>query len=1007
MIASATIILIASFVTWQRADDPPDSRSSARTPPLLPAEQQRRFHLPPGFEIELVAAEPAVRKPVNINFDAAGRIFVTCSREYPFPAATPQTRDLIQVVFDADLDGRYDSVENYADNLNIPVGITPVGKQVIAFSIPHVLRFVDQDGDGQAELRERVLGVWDARDTHGLPNAFNYHLDGWIYGCQGESNRSVVTGRHGDAVTLRGGATFRFRPDGSCVEHFSHGQTNPFGLCFDPLGNLYTADSHSKPAYQVLRGAFYPATSGTVHDGLGFGPTMMQHFHESTGIAGISYYADDRFPPSYRDGLFIGNPVTGRINHDRIAWMGSSPRGDAQPDFLTCDDPWFRPVDLKLGPDGALYIADFYSPMIAHSLDAADDARRDRSRGRIWRIVYVGTPAASRSQLAPNLADAPLTKLIEYLRHPNLVVRTHATHELADRVRQPAIEPLTHLLESDGPATPRVHAIWVFHRLDQWSPALADRLTSDSSAVVRVHVQRVLAERADRPAEREHNRRLSRAALRDADPMTRRAAAEALGRYPTRENIEPLLALWAETPPSDSHLTHVVRMALRDTVASLDSFPTVPADATDRMVEIALGVPNRHAAIFLQRSLMTASIEAAQIGAAWEHAIRFADPDTLRSLIQFATGVADEATTTRQRRMLRAIYHGYAQRGQAVPPTVAQRAIRLAREQLHAKDDQLWYAAVEFVWELKLRELAEELVRFAVKSSPDAELRRLAIDALADVDPPRAVGVAQACLLDATEPLELRQKAASALGKIQTPESLKGLDDALGDAPLRLATTIAQQLSHTPSGSELLVTSVERGRAPPDLLRDPVVEQLVRLHAAPTVLERRNRVLATAPAADGSLAEQIERRRGRFAAAVPESRRGAEVFQRRCSVCHAIGGKGSPIGPALDGIGTRGLDRILEDLLDPNRVVDARYRASVLALKNGRVARGLITGDEPNQFVLVDSDGRETRIQKGEVEMRGDSALSPMPNDLAGSLTETEFFDLLAFLLVQRARPSK
>ena len=164
---------------------------------------------------------------------------------------------------------------------------------------------------------------------------------------------------------MNSGNTYRMRPDGSHAEYFTHGQVNPFGLAFDPLGNLYSCDCHSRPVYQLLRGAWYPSF-GKPDDGLGFGPEMVTHDHGSTGIAGIAYYAADQFPAAYRDTVFIGNVVTNRINHDRIEWHGSSPKGIEQPDFVWSDDNWFRPVDIELGPDGALYVADFYNRIIGH-----------------------------------------------------------------------------------------------------------------------------------------------------------------------------------------------------------------------------------------------------------------------------------------------------------------------------------------------------------------------------------------------------------------------------------------------------------------------------------------------------------------------------------------------------------------------------------------------------------------------------------------------------------------
>ena len=233
-----------------------------------------------------------------------------------------------------------------------------------------------------------------------MTNAFTTGFDGWIYACHGFSNSSTVEGADHAAITMQSGNVYRMRPDGTHLEFFTHGQVNPFGLAFDPLGNLYSSDCHSRPIYQLLRGGWYPSF-GAPHDGLGFAPEMMKHDHGSTGIAGVVSYAADQFPEAYRGTMFIGNVVTNRINHDRLEWHGSSPKAIVQPDFLWSDDNWFRPVDLELGPDGALYVADFYNRIIGHYEVPLTHPGRDRERGRIWRIVYRGTQGQGQGAAKP------------------------------------------------------------------------------------------------------------------------------------------------------------------------------------------------------------------------------------------------------------------------------------------------------------------------------------------------------------------------------------------------------------------------------------------------------------------------------------------------------------------------------------------------------------------------------------------------------------------------------
>src|SRR5690242_10366531 len=226
----------------------------------------------------------------------------------------------------------------------------------------------------------------------------------------------------------------------------------------------------------LIRGAYYESF-GKPHDGLGYAPEIMTHDHGSTAIAGITYYAADHFPAEYRDTVFVGNVVTNRINHDRLEWHGSSPRAIEQPDFLRSDDPWFRPVDIKLGPDGALYVADFYNRIIGHYEVPLDHPGRDRQRGRIWRIVYKDGRHQRR-----DLAHANVDELIAALSDSNLAVRMLAMDQLSDRIGAEAIEPLKKVVAQPASAVARVHAMWVLYRLKALSPEMIADATKAEDA---------------------------------------------------------------------------------------------------------------------------------------------------------------------------------------------------------------------------------------------------------------------------------------------------------------------------------------------------------------------------------------------------------------------------------------------------------------------------------------------------------------------------------------------
>ena len=438
----------------------------AKTGPRTPEEERRGFHLPPGFEAQLVATEPTINKPMNLAFDDRGRLWVTSTVEYPYPAKPgTRPRDRVVVLDDFGPDGLARKATTFADGVNIPIGVLPLGRgdSALVHSIPAIRRFIDTDGDGKADKSEEMYTSYGFRDTHGMTNAFTWGFDGWIYACHGFSNESTVKGADGKPIIMQSGNTYRMKPDGSHLEYYTHGQVNPFGLAFDPLGNLYSCDCHSRPIYCLLPGAWYPSF-GKPDDGLGFGPEMVQHDHGSTGIGGITYYAADHFPRDYQDTIFIGNVVTSRINRDTLQWTGSSPKGIAQPDFLVSDDPWFRPVDLELGPDGALYVADFYNRIIGHYEVPLTHPGRDRERGRIWRIVYKGDDKTAQP-LRPgyDATKESVSDLVNDLGDPNLVRRIHAANILVEKGNDSA-EAVKKAVVDANPIR-RAHALWTLQRL--------------------------------------------------------------------------------------------------------------------------------------------------------------------------------------------------------------------------------------------------------------------------------------------------------------------------------------------------------------------------------------------------------------------------------------------------------------------------------------------------------------------------------------------------------------
>lgn len=621
------------------------------TPWLKPEDEAKGFHLPPGFVADLVAAEPQISKPLNMAFDARGRLWVTCTIEYPY--AVPEgkkSRDTIRILEDKDGDGNFESMKIFADDLNIPIGILPVQDGVICFSIPNIWLLKDADRDDRVDERIRLFGPFDTtRDTHGMINGLRQGSDGWIYACHGYNNRSSVTARDGSKVELNSGNTFRFLPDGSRIEQFTVGQVNPFGMCSDEFGTWFTADCHSKPLTALLPGACYPSFSRP-HDGLGFAPSMMEHLHASTAICGVEYYQGDKFPKPFQHLFFSGNVMTSRINCNALERRGATIAAKELGDFMTSDDPWYRPVDIIQGPDGALYVADFYNKIIGHYEVPLTHPERDRESGRIWRIRYQGEATKSTaSTTARRVAKEAAEDILSRLDSPDYHDRRLAVEAEMQigSLSQTRLEQLA----SDKLASIAIRrcAVEILTRRSQMPPALlAKLLQSDANPEFQVQLIRTVCGWSSKPGSASSVLMVlsSLASSKQADVA--RSALEALGRWGDRSHLDLLTRTALQVSENDPVMLQAARIAIRNILQRDDAQIQAYASrwksdrnwSTSResqlIVNILPGIPTTSAAQALLEyvAALGDSVDSALRTAAIEHASRNPDERLLTSLLK-------------------------------------------------------------------------------------------------------------------------------------------------------------------------------------------------------------------------------------------------------------------------------------------------------------------------------------------------------------------------------------
>lgn len=1143
------------------------------TEPLTPEAQVRTLQVPEGFAVQLVAAEPDLHKPMNLAFDAVGRLWVTTSREYPRPVAAGQPgRDRVMVFEDFGPDGRARKVTPFAEGLNIPIGVYPYrsaganGRETwkaVVWSIPNIWVMEDTDGDGRADRREKLYGPFDhTRDTHGNQASFRRGFDGLLYATHGFNNDSHVAGLDGNRVDLNSGNTYAIRLDGSRIEQHTWGQVNPFGLAWDPRGNLWSSDCHSEPIYLLQRGGYYPSF-GKPHDGLGFAPNTMEAIRGSTAIDAITYYADDLWPADYRDCVLVGDVMTSRVYRDFAEVRGSGRVARARPDFVVSADPWFRPVDTTLGPDGALYIADFYNRIIGHYEVPLDHPGRDRERGRIFRVIPTGKPLR-----APALAQDVEGQVAE-LGSPSLARRMLAMNELADRQGARLVGRLREVVARPANGFQRVHALWLLRRLQSLSPAELAEAVRDGDPLVRVHAMRIVADqlaepgRGGKPAAEQLATALAHArnGLNDPDPEVGRVAAEALGNHPDSASLEPLLALRARIEGGrDPHLLYGVRKAIRDVLqdggvggAALARNDWNARDARS-LLDVLVAVKTEAAGSFLlrQRARYAADPEFTRLALA--HAARYApvsDIDALVDAVGQAPGDLDF-----QVGLYRSIQQGLARRGAGPGNAVRAWAGRLARELLdscaagagwsHRPVEGLPASADPWDFEervcadgrrvrlmssfprgerltgalvsrpfaapprvsfflaghdglpdqpagrrnrVRLREAASggavlfeafaprndtaqrvdwdlgtkagtqvvleaidgdagasyawlafgrvesagvpalavapatitqrqtaaaELVQGAGLSGLVGRMAELARDRGADpavraaaaraMDPDPVQKLAAELVGDATQPAEWRARTADTLFEEGRPGAEDLIADVWKNAPQRFQVAFAALATATPRLAAELFGRLADGRAPVALLLDRRLRERLGQSVGAGDRATLERLVRSLPEEDPAVLKLLEQRRSGFRGAVADAARGKEIFTAGCAACHQVNGEGGLVGPQLTGIGTRGAERLCEDILVPNRNVDHAFWTTVLTLKDGETVSGLFRREEGALLVLANAAGAEFTVPKAEVAGRRESQVSVMPSNFGEALTESDFYHLLAYLLSQSGK---
>ncbi len=944
--------------------------------------------LTPGFQAELIAAEPEVKQPVAFAIDERGRLWVAEAYSYPNRQPDGAGKDRIVILEDADGDGVFEKRTVFYEGLNLVSGMEVGFGGVWVGAAPELL-FIPKEADDKAGKPQVLLDGWGFQDTHETLNSFCWGPDGWLYGNQGVFTRSLV-GKPGTPDAQRTdlrSAVWRYHPVRHEFEIFAHGGSNQWGLDFNSNGHLFMTHcrsfwggggtthvirnghfwnqananyapfiSNSGPAFAPGLKNFLPAAARYDSGAGGAGAPGSDAIYGGHSHIGTMIYLGDNWPAAYRDHLFTNNLFGHQMNHQVLNREGSGYEAvSAGRDLLLAPDPRYMAVDLQTGPDGAVYLIDWCDLQHCHN---PTPEKWDRTNGRIYRVSWKETYKPVKVDLGRK-SDVELAQL---QAHRSDWFARNARMLLQERAAKGGVDAKAIALlreQAAGGEVPQVlRAIWTLHVIGALDAAQLADLAKHPSDVVRGWAVQFASGHKDRTFLCANV--LLSLAIHDPSPSVRLAIASALPELSPAQRWELAAALAAHGEDKDDRFLPKMIWCGLGTVAAQD-FPRALALAdTTPLPSLADSIRWFTARDAKGRELLLA------------HLAKQDDETAARTLRIAAFALKDEAT---------------------LPMPAA------------------WTQARE---------------RFA--KSSDASLVNVA-DQLAAVFGDKAVlAKMRGILADEKQPLPRRQFAFDLLKRGNDPEAAPIFAKLLDHGAFRSAVIPLLSRSSDPATADALIARFEKldatersaalgtltGRAQLALpllnalkagrfdrkhLSALHVRQMRNLHSADVdrlLDEAWGRVNESSDAAKATIAKLKKN----YTAAplwAYDGSAGRESFKQLCAVCHALNGEGGKLGPDLAGAWRNGLDYFLENIVDPNAVVGENFQLHLVTKKDGTVVSGLFEQESATSLTLRTVTETVT-VAKADIAKHEKLAQSLMPPGLLEALPERKAFELLKFL---------
>jgi putative membrane-bound dehydrogenase-like protein len=949
---------------------------------LSPEKAARAMTVPEDFTVSLFAGEPDVRQPIAMCLDDRGRLWVAEAYSYPVRRPDKEAKDRIVIFEDTKGKGHFDKRTVFMEGLNLVSGLEVGFGGVWIGAAPYLMFVPIKEGEDKPAGKPQILlDGWHYEDTHETLNAFCWGPDGWLYGCHGVFTHSRV-GKPGtpskDRIPLNAGV-WRYHPTKHIFEVFAHGTSNPWGLDFDRNGQAFVTACVIPHAYHIVQGGRYERQAGShfnphTYDDI---KTIADHLHwqganqwagnlssgsKGGGHAhcGLMIYQGGAWPEKYRGQMFMGNVHGHRINMDLLKLKGTSFVASHGPDFLLANDAWARFINMRFGPDGNVYLLDWYDKQACHVGGKVD--AWDRDNGRIYKISYRGTKPATDIDLAKK-SDKELIELLAnknewYVRHARRLLQERAAAKQLDEDTRKA---LAKIVFEETDETRQLRGLWALHATGglMEKGRLTAALKSDSDYVRAWALQLALE---DRMAPDGLLPTMVALAAEDRSPVVRLYLASAAQRLPVDQRWDVVEALIGHAPDADDPNLQLMYWYAAEPLADVD-----PGRALDMAAQAK--VPDLLP--FMARRVASSAKPAA--------------------LEQVVRVLAEATSTGRQLALLGGVNEGLSgHRRVEMPKEWSALYTKLSR----SKDADVRAQAIALAVTFGDPKAMAELRRGLTKRDAGLPARQNALAALLRAGDEELAPVLQQLVSDtALRGAAIRGLASYKDGK--TPEVLLRVFGLLSFEEKRDALNT---LAARPAYGKALMDALAAKKVTAKDIPAEIVRQLRNLKDKE--LDKRIAdvwgIVRTTPADRAKLIAGWKRKLEAPAPA-PDLALGRALFAKTCQQCHTLYGVGGKVGPDITGSNRGNLDYLLENVLDPSAVIPNDYKATVIALKDGRTLTGIVRGETPAALTVVLANETLT-VPRADIETTEPSDTSMMPDDLLKELNDMEVRALFAYL---------